>query len=117
LLGFARSEVSADSVRIERRLQVELPVRLVHQGQARKEVLADLSTTGAFVRSASPLASGEPVELTVRVPRSLHSIVASGVVVWSRFIGTAPGMGIEFVANLHLRGELELLLAKLAKHR
>lgn len=117
LLGFARNEVSADSVRVERRLQVELSVRLVHEGKARREFLADLSTTGAFIRTWNPLPVGEVVELTVRAPMSLSSLSAKGAVVWSRVTGNAPGMGLEFLTDQPTRGKLERLLAKLAKNK
>lgn len=115
LLAFARNEVAPEAVRVERRLQVELPVRLVHEGVARKEQLADLSLGGAFIRTPTPLATGEVVELSVRPPLSLGSIVLRGYVVWSRAIGRQAGMGVEFVLDSKTRPKLERLLARLTK--
>jgi uncharacterized protein (TIGR02266 family) len=115
LLAFARDEVDPGTVRVERRLQVELPVRLVHQKQARKELLADLSTGGAFVRTRNPVALGELVDLSVRIPGRLTSLSLKACVVWSRATGAAPGMGLAFVADNQTRGKLERVLARLAR--
>jgi len=115
LLAFARDEVDPDSVRVERRLQVELPVRLVHQKKTRKELLADLSTGGAFVRTWNPIALGELVDLSVRVPGRLTSLTIKACVVWTRDTGAAPGMGLAFVSDNSTRGKLERLLARLAR--
>lgn len=114
LMAFARSEVPETALRNERRLQVELPVRVVVGGQSSRELLADLSTGGAFVRMRSPVATGELVELSFRPPRSLGSLALRGYVVWSRPEGEQPGMGVEFVPDNAARGRLERLLARLA---
>lgn len=116
LMAFARNEVGDESTRLDRRLQVELPVRLVHLGKARKEFLADLSTGGAFVRTWNPIPSGEYVELFVRPPLSFTSLHLPGYVVWTRAAGKDPGMGIEFVRDLELTGKLQRLLGKLARN-
>lgn len=96
LMAFANSDLSPESMRGEMRLAVDLPVKVKHQGEWRKEFLADLSLGGAFVRSASPLAIGETVELSVRPPRALLSFSLVGRVVWVRNAGSAAGMGIAF---------------------
>lgn len=116
LLAFARNEVNAEATRVEQRLQVELPVRLVHEGTTRREFLADLSSGGAFVRTWNPLAPGEQVELSVRPPRSLFGLTLKGRVAWARTTGAHPGMGIEFDAtSAAARSQVEKLLAKLAR--
>ncbi len=119
LLAFARHEVDADAVRVEKRVQVELPVRLVHAGQTRREFLADLSTRGAFVRTWNPLAVGEQVQLAVRAPGPLavllpRALELEGRVAWARTTGAHPGMGIEFVVDDAARAKVEKLLARLA---
>lgn len=115
LLAFARNEVAPEAVRGERRLQVELPVRVVHEGGTRKERLADLSLGGAFVRTPRPLRVGEIVELSVRAPLSIGAVSLRGYVVWSRGLGPQTGMGIEFVLDSRTRAKLERLLARLTK--
>lgn len=97
LMAFARGQLSDASSRGELRHSVDLSVRLIHGGQARKEWLADLSLSGAFVRSWSPLAPGESVELVARLPRSLSTVRVLGRVAWVRPSGNDPGMGIQFV--------------------
>jgi uncharacterized protein (TIGR02266 family) len=119
LLAFARREVDADAVRVEKRVQVELPVRLVHAGHTRREFLADLSTRGAFVRTWNPLAVGEQVQLAVRPPGALavllpRSLELDGRVAWARTTGDHPGMGIEFTVDDAARARVEKLLARLA---
>ncbi len=115
LLAFARNEVPAEAVRVGRRLQVELGVRLVHEGRVRKEKLADLSLGGAFVHTPTPLALGELVELTLRPPRSLGSFMVRGHVAWVRHGGPLAGMGIEFVADTETHRRLDRLLARLSR--
>jgi uncharacterized protein (TIGR02266 family) len=116
LLAFARSEVDATATRLEERLQVELPVRLVHDGTVRRELLADLSPGGAFVRTWNPLQPGEQVELALRPPRSLTTLHVKGRVAWARTTGDHPGMGIEFIDGpLEVRSKVQRLLAKLAR--
>ena len=115
LLAFARNEVSPEAVRLDQRLQVELAVRLVHDGEVRKEQLADLSMGGAFVRTSTPLKVGAVVKLSLRPPLSLGSFAVRGYVAWAREVGPLAGMGIEFVPDdaAHLR--LERLLARLSR--
>lgn len=116
LLAFARNEVEPEATRYEARLQVELPVRLVHEGTTRREFLADLSPGGAFVRTWNPLQPGEQVELSVRPPLSLMSLHFKGRVAWTRTTGEHPGMGIEFVdESADDRDRVEKLLAKLSR--
>jgi Tfp pilus assembly protein PilZ len=116
MMAFARDEVTADSVRVEKRLHVELPVRLVHEGRERLEYLADLSAGGAFVRTWNPISVGELVELTVRAPAVFFtsSLVVQACVVWARVTGQHPGMGLEFICDSETQQGLEKLLLKLA---
>ncbi|GMU60844.1 MAG: hypothetical protein AMXMBFR34_26070 [Myxococcaceae bacterium] len=116
LLAFARNEVHPEATRLEQRLQVELPVRLVHEGTTRREYLADLSSGGAFVRTWNPLQPGEQVELSVRPPLSFFGLTLKGRVAWTRTTGAHPGMGIEFVEEGgEARDRVERLLAKLTR--
>lgn len=116
LLAFARDEVEDRATRLAERLQVELPVRLVHEGTTRKEFLADLSAGGAFVRTWNPLQPGESVELSVRPPRSLMSLTLKGRVAWTRTTGQHTGMGIAFDDEGNGgRERVEKLLAKLSR--
>jgi uncharacterized protein (TIGR02266 family) len=117
LLAFARDEVTPDAVRGSKRMQLELPVRLVHEGNERREFLADLSSGGAFVRTWNPLPVGELVELSVRSPSTFFATAVSvkGYVVWARAEGEHPGMGIEFVPDAPTVEKLERLMQKLAR--
>ena len=115
LLAFARQEVSSDAVRVERRAQVELKVKLVHEGAQRKELVADLSPGGAFVRSWNPLPVGSKVQLSLRLPLSLLALELEGQVAWVKLAGEHPGMGVEFERDERARSKIEKLLQKLAK--
>lgn len=115
LLAFARQEVSSDAIRVERRQQVELGVKLVHEGKQRKETLADLSPGGAFVRTWNPLPVGAKVLLSMRLPLSLLALELKGHVAWVKLAGEHPGMGVEFEPNPSARSKIEKLLLKLAK--
>ena len=120
LLAFARNELDFEAMRAETRQLTDLPVTLLHRGEARKEFLVDLSPGGAFVRSGAPLLVGEAVTLTLRVPLSvsLLPLKLKGRVAWVRKTGTAPGMGIEFaVEDLAAQERLLKLLGKLGPTR
>lgn len=114
MLAFARNEVSAETTRLERRVEIELPIKLLHGKTSRRERLADLSHGGAFVRTWDPLDVDEVVELVVRPPSSLFSLHLKGRVAWVRRVGDASGMGIEFYdLDGSLRRDVDKLLARL----
>ena len=115
LLAFARREVSSSATRVEARQQVELQVRLVHEGRQRKEWMADLSLGGAFVRTWNPLPIGASVALHVRPRLSLTSIEIPAHVAWVRLAGDHPGMGLEFSASPELRTRSEKLITRVAR--
>lgn len=115
LLAFARQEVSSDAVRVERRQQVELKVKLVHEGEQRKEMVADLSAGGAFVRSWNPLPVGAKVQLSLRLPLSLLPLELKGLVAWVKLAGDSSGMGVEFERDEGARAKIEKLLHRLSK--
>ncbi|MFT3710481.1 MAG: PilZ domain-containing protein [Archangium sp.] len=115
LLAFARREVSSDATRIEARQQVELQVRLVHEGRQRKEWMADLSLGGAFVRTWNPLPIGAEVALFVRAGLSLTSLEIPAHVAWVRLAGEHPGMGLEFSTDEALRTKVERFLNKVTR--
>lgn len=114
LLAFARDEVPAETTRLERRVQVELPIKLVHGKRSRRERLADLSLGGAFVRTWDPIPVDELVELTVRPPNSIFSLNLKARVAWIRRVGDAAGMGLEFLdLDGSVRREIDKVLARL----
>ncbi len=115
LLAFARQEVSSDATRIELRQQVELQVRLVHDGHQRRELMADLSTGGAFVRTWNPLPVGAQVQLSLRPPLALTALQLKAQVAWVRLAGDHPGMGLEFETDEAQRLKLGKLIVKLAR--
>lgn len=115
LLAFARQELSSDVTRIELRQQVELKVRLVHEGRPRKELVADLSPGGAFVRSWNPLPVGSKVQLSLRLPLTFSALELEGQVAWVRLAGDHPGMGVEFARDEAVQLKLEEVLRKLSR--
>lgn len=96
VIQFANASLDAEAMRAEPRLSVELPVRLVSKGVQRKEIAADLSLTGAFVRSGMPLEVGDELLLKLRAPGRLLASSFKAKVRWSRQTGDATGMGLEF---------------------
>lgn len=116
MLAFARAELPATAMRLERRVPAELSLKLLHAQGTRRERLADLSHGGAFVRTWDPLSVDTPVELVVRRPSSIFSLRLKGRVAWVRRVGDAPGMGIAFVElSDATRRELEGLLGRLKR--
>ncbi|MFZ5443029.1 MAG: PilZ domain-containing protein [Myxococcota bacterium] len=115
LLAFARNELSSAATRVDPRQQVELPVRLVHEGTQRREMVADLSPGGAFVRTWNPLPVGARVQLFLRPPMALTSLSFRGQVAWVRLAGEHPGMGLVFERDAAMQPRLEKLLNKLAR--
>ena len=97
LMAFARRDLDPESTRGTVRLLTDLKVRITHLGQTRREFLADLSEGGAFVRSGMPAEVGELLELHLRPPGSLTSMMLNARVAWVRATGNEPGMGLEFL--------------------
>ncbi len=98
LLAFARNELSADALRASARIEVAVPVRLSWADQVRRELMIDLSSGGAFVRTHEPIPLGATVGLSVRAPGSIFATQLTGRVAWARQTGSAPGVGIQFMA-------------------
>ena len=96
-MAFARRDLDPESTRGTVRLLTDLKVRITHLGQTRREFLADLSEGGAFVRSGMPAEVGELLELHLRPPGSLTSMMLNARVAWVRATGNEPGMGLEFL--------------------
>ncbi len=114
LLAFARANLDAEATRAEPRMLVAYPVRLLVGAQKRKELAADLSTGGAFVRSGEPLEVGETLTLQLRAPGNLMATSFKARVRWTRNTGDAPGMGLEFTDDdAHAR--MEKVLATLLR--
>lgn len=113
VLAFARNEVGELATRIEQRVQVELPVRVIHGGQERQELVADLSPGGAFIRTWRPVALGEQVELVLRPRLTFRGVRMKGRVAWVRREGRHPGMGVEFIDDDgNARAEVDRILSK-----
>ena len=116
LLAFARQEVGPESLRGQKRLVTQLPVRILHRGLMRKEFIADLSSGGAFVRSGIPLSVGDLAGLQLRPPGALLQMTINARVAWVRSLGSAPGMGFEFLdEGPKARQKLDKLLEKLER--
>lgn len=114
MLAFAREEIPSKFTRIEDRLQVQLQVRLVHDGIQRKEWLADLSTRGAFVRTWNPLPVGAPVSMLLRPRLSLLSMEIYAHVAWVRLAGEHAGMGLEFAPDPATQSKLAKMITTLS---
>jgi len=99
LLSFARNELPDAVTRLEPRVAVELPARVIYGGRSRSEFLSDLSPSGAFIRTWDPLEPNLHLEVLVRPPRSILGLQLLGRVAWQRLAGADPGMGIEFLNN------------------
>ena len=116
LIAFAQHELHLSALRAEARLSTELSVSITHKGLVRREVLLDLSSGGAFVRSETPLAVGEKTVLQLRPPGALTSLSFDARVTWVRATGPAAGMGLMFVGeDPKLRARLDKLLASLSR--
>lgn len=116
LLSFARNELPDAVTRLEPRIAVELPARVIYGGRSRSEFLADLSPSGAFIRTWDPLEPNLHLELLVRPPRAILGLQLLGRVAWQRLAGADPGMGIEFLNNDPImRERIKRLLDKLAE--
>lgn len=117
LLAFAKHELDPSALRNSPRLMTDLPVRITHQGQTRREFLVDLSEGGAFVRSAEPPDVGHEVELHLKPPRALlGGFSLKGRVAWQRLTGQATGFGVMFVELDGVRSKLERLLEQLSQN-
>ncbi len=115
LLAFARQDLGPEATRVAVRLATDLKVRITHLGQTRREFLADLSPGGAFVRSGMPAAVGQMLELHLRPPGALTSMLIHARVAWVRSTGTEPGMGLEFLGSDPKLGEkLAKILSRLS---
>jgi hypothetical protein len=76
-----------------------LPVRFGVVGPSEVGGTGNLSETGVFVITSTPLDSGTPLMLTVKIDRGLVHL--KGRVRWMRkshHVGGSPGMGIELVS-------------------
>jgi hypothetical protein len=88
--------------RIERRVKrypVRLPVRELNGQPAHDTYVVDLSSLGARLETASPLAPRNLVEFTVILPEDNTETRLSGQVVWMRPLLHLPGrfqMGLQF---------------------
>jgi uncharacterized protein (TIGR02266 family) len=114
LLAFARRDLDPEATRGTVRMSTDLKVRITHLGQTRREFLADLSEGGAFVRSGMPAEIGEMLELHLRPPGALTSMVLNARVAWVRSTGNEPGMGLEFLdSDAKILERLGKVLARL----
>jgi uncharacterized protein (TIGR02266 family) len=60
--------------------------------------IVNLSTTGAFIKTAHPLDADSPLYIEIRLPNSSERISMNAHVIWAKMHSktTCPGMGIEF---------------------
>jgi hypothetical protein len=65
-------------------------------GHARRQRIVDLSALGAWLRTSTPLAIGERIELSFSLDGAEHALRAE--VMWAK-PGRGGGMGVEFVAS------------------
>ncbi len=115
LFAFARSELEDAFTRLEPRIQVEMPVKITVAGRTRSEFLADLSPSGAFIRTWDPLPPNTQLELVVKPQRVLIGLQLSGRVAWQRRAGADPGMGIEFLySDPAIRERITKLIERVA---
>lgn len=111
LLAFAQSTLDVEATRAAPRVSVSLPVKVEHEGETRKELLADLSLGGAFIRCVIPAPVGTTLKLTFRPRLALVPVALEAKVAWVRFDGDDSGMGVAFEAlTAKQRARLEKLV-------
>jgi c-di-GMP-binding flagellar brake protein YcgR len=64
--------------------------RLAGAQRPRRALVRDISAGGVCLITESPLAPGEAVEVTVRLPGEASPIAFTGQVIWSRPAGGVP---------------------------
>ncbi len=98
----ARTNRSSANSRQAERLSADLRVEYRNAGRVEVDLAADISTGGAFVRTATPLDVGDPILLTFEVPNLRFPLQIVARVKWVAPFGdksrARPGMGVEFVA-------------------
>jgi uncharacterized protein (TIGR02266 family) len=71
-------------------------------GATREAVLVDLGLEGVFVETREPLAPGDAVEITFRLPGNAIPLASRGRVAWVHAGGShsplPAGVGVQFVA-------------------
>lgn len=97
LLALAQRDFPEDVSRVAERVALEWPVTFVNDRVTRKGTLRDLSTTGAFLATAAPLAPGAMLGLELKPPRAWTTLRIGAQVAWARRSGTLVGMGIRFL--------------------
>jgi hypothetical protein len=68
-------------------------------GRCTRSYLLDISPQGAFIESLQPLAEGEPVTLSFRLPNSSSPVRVNAEVVWSN--GQAAGVVFKGISRPH----------------
>lgn len=96
LLAFAQESLDAAAVRAARRVPVSWPVKTMHGGLVRRDVLCDLSLGGALIRTTFPAETGEVVTIAFRPPGAWLALQLSGRVAWHQVGEDASGMGVHF---------------------
>lgn len=97
------------------RIPASLRVEYRNAGRVEVELAADISVSGAFVRTSSPLDVGDPILLTFDLPDQRFPLQIAARVKWVTPFGDArsarPGMGVQFSAiSERKRSQLESLI-------
>jgi PilZ domain-containing protein len=107
----ARHRAAVD--RISPRFQTQLEATLRQRGLPENDgQVTNLSSTGAFVRTASPPAKGAVVELDVAFP---NDPIPDTVLAYVTHVAPGRGAGLQFIgADDHFRSRLDQQIARLA---
>jgi PilZ domain len=99
--------------RISPRFQTQLEATLRQRGLPENDGhVTNLSSTGAFVRTASPPAKGAVVELDVAFP---NDPIPDTVLAYVTHVAPGRGAGLQFIgADDHFRSRLDQHIARLA---
>jgi type IV pilus assembly protein PilZ len=82
------------------RVPVALKVSYLSRGDLAKDIVANLSSGGLFIRTKKPLPIGSEVELEISVGENEPPIAVRGQVVWLKDQSVEDGMGIRFTGTL-----------------
>jgi uncharacterized protein (TIGR02266 family) len=82
--------------RIAQRFMLNIPVDSAGLNKKAQNLITNISTTGLFISTKSPIPEGEKLDMQFTLPEKKGKLKVSGVVAWSRSKGENPGIGVEF---------------------